>query len=161
GLTKGQASPTSSLGMQTKIQTKGTTSSPFNPIATALVTGAGFVAQGFSGNIDQLSQLIVEAVNYKGFSMIDIFQPCVSFNKINTNAWYKKRVFDLNETGHDASDYDKALKTAHVKNDSLPTGIIYKTPSTPFNERLDLLKEKPLFKHGFAKSKINEILNRT
>ena len=87
GLTKGQASPTSSLGMQTKIQTKGTISSPFNPIATALVTGAGFVAQGFSGNIDQLSHLIIEAVNHKGFSMIDIHQPCVSFNKITTTSW--------------------------------------------------------------------------
>jgi len=161
GLTKGQASPTSSLGMQTKIQTKGTVSSPFNPIATALVTGAGFVAQGFSGDIDQLSNLIVEAFNHKGFSMIDIHQPCVSFNKINTNAWYKERVVKLEESGHDHSNYEEALKAAHMGEDTLPTGIVYKKSGIAFNERLDVLKNKPLYKYSFAQSKISKILDRT
>lgn len=160
GLTKGQASPTSALGMQTKIQTKGTISSPFNPIATALVTGAGFVARGFSGNIDQLSGLIVEAMNYKGFSMIDIFQPCVSFNKVNTNSWYKERVFDLEEEKHDSSDYEKALKVAHMGKEKLPTGVIYKKPGIAFHEKLDVLKKQSLFSYKFAQSKIRKIFDR-
>ncbi len=160
GLTKGQASPTSVFGMQTKMQTHGTVSSPFNPIATALVTGAGFIAQGFSGEIDQLSDLIVEAHKYKGFSMIDIHQPCVSFNKINTNAWYKKRVFKLDESGHDYSNYEQALKVALNREDTLPTGIIFKKRGVPFNERLEVLKNKPLYKYNFDQSKISKILDR-
>lgn len=159
GLTKGQASPTSSFGMQTKMQAKGTTSFPFNPIAIALVSGAGFVARGFSGNTDQLSELIVQAHNYEGFSMIDILQPCVSFNKINTNAWYKERVYDLLETDHDASDFEKALKLAHAGDESIPTGIIYKTSGVPYHERVDILKKEPLFSHDFSREKMREILD--
>ncbi|MCK5311006.1 MAG: 2-oxoacid ferredoxin oxidoreductase [Desulfobacteraceae bacterium] len=160
GLTKGQASPTSSLGMHTKMQTKGTTSSPFNPIATALVSGAGFVAQGFSGDLNQLSDLIIKGMNHKGFSIIDIFQPCVSFNKVNTNSWYKERVFKLVDTDHDTSDYEKALKIAHMGEDLIPTGIIYQKTGTPFNKRLDILKDKPLFEYSFAEEKINKILEK-
>ena len=157
GLTKGQASPTSSLGMHTKMQAKGTTSYPFNPIATALVAGAGFVAQGFSGNTDQLSSLIVEAMNHRGFSIIDILQPCVSFNKINTNSWYQERVFDLSEKNHDTSDYTKALEIAHMGKDSIPTGVIYKKAGIHFHDRLDALKDKPLFKHSFPEEDIQNI----
>lgn len=160
GLTKGQASPTSSFGMPTKMQSKGTTSFPIKPCATALVTGAGFVAQGFSGNVKQLSSLIAEAINYKGFSMIDIFQPCVSFNKINTNSWYQERVYDLNDTDHDYSDYEKALKIAHMGTDSIPTGIIFKKAGIDFNERNDVLKKKSLIKNNFAEEKINKILSQ-
>ncbi len=158
GLTKGQASPTSQLGMQTKIQNKGTISSSFNPVATALTSGAGFVARGFSGNIDQLSDLIIEAMAYKGFSMIDIYQPCVSFNKINTHLWYKQRVFDLKETDHDVTNYEKALITAHMGEDKIPTGVIYQKQGIPFHERLEVLKKKPLFEYSFAKPEMNDIL---
>jgi 2-oxoglutarate/2-oxoacid ferredoxin oxidoreductase subunit beta len=160
GLTKGQASPTSAFGMQTKMQANGTTSYPFNPIATALVSGAGFVARGFSGNVSQLSELIIEAHNYKGFSMIDILQPCVSFNKINTNAWYKERVYDLSGTDHDASNFEKALKLAHKGEESIPTGIIYKTPGVPYHERVEILKSIPLINHDFSQEKIHEILDQ-
>ncbi len=160
GLTKGQASPTSPLGMQTGMQNKGTVSSPFNPVATALVAGAGFVAQGFSGNTGQLSRLIVEAVNHKGFSMIDIYQPCVSFNKINTHLWYKERVFDLKETDHDSSNYQKALQLVHMGEDKIPTGVIYKADSPSFHTRFELLKKKTLIEYRFDKMKMNDILGR-
>ncbi len=160
GLTKGQASPTTALGRQTEMQNKGTVSSPFNPIATALVAGAGFVAKGFSGNIEQLSGLIVEAMNHKGFSMIDIDQPCVSFNKINTHLWYKERVFDLKDSSHDASDYEKALKVAHMGEDKIPTGVIYKADTLAFHERFDVLNKKPLFDYEFDKNRMDEILRR-
>ncbi len=159
GLTKGQASPTSDLGMQTKIQKNGTISSSFNPITTALVTGAGFVARGFSGDVDQLSDLIVKAVNHKGFSMVDIYQPCVSFNKINTNAWYQKRVFKLEKSDHDSSDYEMALRTAHMDKEKLPTGVIYKKSGIPFNDRLSVLKKQPLFTYKFDSSKIARVFH--
>jgi len=158
GLTKGQASPTSTLGMKTKHQNHGTISKAFNPVATALVMGAGFIAQGFSGNMQQLTELIVEAIKYKGFSMIDIYQPCVSFNKINTHSWYKSRVFDLKEIGHDHSDYDKALQIVHNKKDKIPTGIIYKNPDIPFHDRLDVLKKQSLIEYSFNAAKVKEIL---
>ncbi len=160
GLTKGQASPTAALGRQTEMQNKGTVSSPFNPIATALAAGAGFVAKGFSGNIDQLSGLIVEAMNHKGFAMIDIDQPCVSFNKINTHLWYKDRVFDLKDFGHDPADYEKALKVARMGEDKIPTGVIYKASSLAFHERFDVLRQSPLFDYEFDKTRMDEILKR-
>lgn len=158
GLTKGQASPTSAMGMKTKMQSNGVHSQAFNPIAAALVTGARFVARGFSGNQKQLTALIKEAVAHKGFSMIDIYQPCVSFNKLNTHLWYKERVFDLQESGHDKSDYQKALQAAHEGMEKIPTGIIYQAPGTSFHERLDVLKNKTLFDYSFAKSQMNDIL---
>ncbi len=157
GLTKGQASPTSALGMKTKNQNHGTISNAFNPAATALVMGAGFIAQGFSGNMEQLEYLIVEAINYKGFSMVDIHQPCVSFNKINTYSWYKSKIFDLNDTDHDDSNYEQALQTVHNKNHKIPLGIIYKKPGIPFHERLDVLKKQPLIKHKFDGTQLENI----
>jgi 2-oxoglutarate/2-oxoacid ferredoxin oxidoreductase subunit beta len=158
GLTKGQPSPTSSFGMKTKMQQSGTVSSPFNPLATALISGAGFIARGFSGDIDQLSSLMVEAINYKGFSMIDICQPCVSFNKINTYSWYKKRIFNLDESGHDNLNYEKALKIVHLKEDKIPTGIIYKKAGIPFHERLPVLKKNSLIKYDFPLHELETIL---
>ncbi|MFH2092263.1 MAG: thiamine pyrophosphate-dependent enzyme [Pseudomonadota bacterium] len=163
GLTKGQASPTSSLGMITKIQTRGTVSSAFDPIAIALAAGAGFVAQGFSGQPDQLSDLIVQAIEHKGFSLVDIFQPCVSFNKINTHLWYKSRVFDLKQSDHDPFDYNQAMAVAQINGadvKKIPTGVIYRKKTPTFHDRLDVLKNKPLLEYGFSKHKMNDILDK-
>ena len=159
GLTKGQASPTSPFGMKTKMQKYGTTSSAFNSIAIALSAGAKFIARGFSGNIEQLSELIVQAMNYKGFAMIDICQPCVTFNKTNTNTWYKERVFDLKNENHDTANYQKALELALNKEEKIPTGIIYKKEDTPFHKRIDSLKIKPLVDYEFDLSIMQNILN--
>lgn len=167
GLTKGQASPTTAQGMTTKIQDQGVVSNPLNPIATALSAGAGFVAQGFSGNVDQLSDLIIKAMLHKGFAMVDIFQPCVSFNKLNTHQWYKDRIFDLSETDHDPTDFGQAMALAHTNHsntshpEKMPTGIIYQTESPTFHERLSRLKKKALVDYDFAKSQMSDILNRT
>ncbi|MCP4022378.1 MAG: 2-oxoacid ferredoxin oxidoreductase [Desulfobacteraceae bacterium] len=160
GLTKGQASPTSAFGMKTKIQQNGTVSSSFNPLATALVNGAGFIARGFSGNIEKLSSTMVDAMKYKGFSMIDICQPCISFNKLNTYSWYKERVFDLENNGHDNSDYKKALEIVHQNEEKIPTGIIYKKPGIPFHERLPVLRKQPLSSYVFPESELKNILGR-
>jgi len=84
GLTKGQASPTTDEGQQTSVQVEGVVLEPLRPLELALALGAGFVARGFAGETEHLSQIIIEAVNHKGFSLIDVLQPCTTFNKVNT-----------------------------------------------------------------------------
>ena len=126
GLTKGQASPTSDRGFVTKAQPHGVQSEPFNPIGVATAMRAAFVARGFSGMGDHLVDLIVKAVNHRGFSLIDILQPCVSFNKVNTFAWYKKRCYDL-PPEYDPTDWNAAMKVAFEWGDKIPVGVIFAT----------------------------------
>lgn len=144
GLTKGQASPTSDHGMKTKMQRDGVISLPINPMALVLSLGAGFVARGFSGDSDHLSRLIGAGMAHRGISIIDILQPCVSFNRVNTFAWYKERVAPLEETGHDPADFDAALKLAFGKEDRIPIGIYYRARKPEFIEQIPALAKGPL-----------------
>jgi 2-oxoglutarate/2-oxoacid ferredoxin oxidoreductase subunit beta len=163
GLTKGQASPTTALGTVAKLQEHGTTSDAFNPMATALAAGASFVARGFSGNSDQLSDLIVKAMQHKGFAMIDIFQPCVSFNKVNTHAWYKDRVYDLADTRHDPEDLAGAMQMA-LDSDTgkIPTGLIFiKQEKKPYHQRLKVLQKQSLVTYPFDKEAMRTILEQS
>ncbi|MGD9338207.1 MAG: thiamine pyrophosphate-dependent enzyme, partial [Syntrophobacterales bacterium] len=111
GLTKGQASPTTQTGFVTKAQPEGVASTPFNPIAVAVAMQASFVARGFSGMGDHLTTLIEKAIAHEGFALIDVLQPCVSFNKVNTFAWYKKRCYTLSEE-YDPTDWQAAMAKA-------------------------------------------------
>ncbi|MFW5837214.1 MAG: thiamine pyrophosphate-dependent enzyme, partial [Desulfovibrionaceae bacterium] len=95
GLTKGQASPTTFQGQKTKAQPYGAPSAAFNPMAVAVAMGCGFVARGFSGEIDHLADLLQQAIRHDGFALVDVFQPCVSFNKVNTFKWYQERCYKL------------------------------------------------------------------
>ncbi len=95
GLTKGQASPTTDLGYKTKVQVNGVILQPLRPLEMAIALGCGFVARGYSADSEFLSQIIVAGIRHKGFSLIDVLQPCVSFNKINTYEWYAKRVYKV------------------------------------------------------------------
>lgn len=149
GLTKGQASPTSSLGMPTKMQHNGTTSSQFSALAIALAAGAGFVARGLSGEPDHLTELIVKAMDYKGFALVDILQPCVAFNKLNTLSWYKERAYKLADTDHDSQDLGRAFNLAQEWEKSLPLGVLYEVAGTPFNQRVPNLKGKALAAHPY------------
>jgi len=135
GLTKGQASPTSVEGFVTKAQPDGSMSVPFNPVAVAVSMHAGFVARGFSGLEDHLSELVKQAIAHRGFSLVDILQPCVSFNKVNTFAWYKERCYELPET-YDPTDWESAVKTAHEWGERIPVGVIYRHEHAPLEERL-------------------------
>lgn len=133
GLTKGQASPTSDEGFVTKAQPEGVTATPFNPIAVAVAMHAGFVARGFSGSEDHLTDLIQRAIAYKGFSLIDILQPCVSLNRVNTFAWYKRRCYEL-PPEYDPSDWAAALEKAFEWGERIPLGVIHEDPSrTPYS----------------------------
>jgi 2-oxoglutarate ferredoxin oxidoreductase subunit beta len=143
GLTKGQASPTSDPGFVTKVQTHGVISEPFHPLSAAIALGAGFVARSFSGDKDHLSQMIQEGIKYRGFSLIDCLQPCVTFNKKNNFVWYKQRIYKLG-TDHDAHDKLKAFEKALEWGDKIPVGVIYHDGRSSYEDACGLMTEKAL-----------------
>lgn len=145
GLTKGQASPTSMEGMVTKNQPFGVFSEQLNPMALAVASDCSFAARGFAGDTGHLKGLIKEAINHKGFSLVDILQPCVTFNKINTYEWYKQRVYQL-EPEYNPEDRIQAFTKALEWGDRIPVGIIYKNHRPILEERIPVIKETPLVK---------------
>jgi len=157
GLTKGQASPTSMEGMITKAQPFGAFLEQLNPIAMAVALDCSFVARGFAGEIEHLKGLIKEAIDHKGFSLVDIFQPCVTFNKINTYEWYKQRVYHI-EPEYNSEERIEAFKRALKWGDRIPIGIIYRNHRPIFEEKIPTIKETPLIKQSFDISKIEPTL---
>ncbi|MFH2218682.1 MAG: 2-oxoacid:ferredoxin oxidoreductase subunit beta [Pseudomonadota bacterium] len=159
GLTKGQASPTTDLGTVTAVQPHGVISEPFNPLAVALALGAGFVARGVSGNKAHLSRLIREGIRHKGFSLIDILQPCVSFNRVNTYEWYNKRVYDLAEEGYAPDNFENAMNLAREWGDRIPIGIIYQKEKPTFVSRIEALSKGPLISQKYDPEKLQAVLS--
>jgi 2-oxoglutarate ferredoxin oxidoreductase subunit beta len=157
GLTKGQASPTSDEGLVTKIQPQGVPSSPFNPIAVAVAMQAGFVARGFSGMTDHLTRLIQQAIVHKGFSLVDILQPCVSFNKVNTFAWYNKRCYEL-PPDYNPTLWETAMKTAREWGERIPVGVIYQNERPTFEEHFPVLKQGPLVGRGMDQERLQKVM---
>lgn len=134
GLTKGQGSPTTPKGQITRLQYEGVKSEPLNPVAMAISLGCSFVARSFSGNPQHLESLIKAALDHKGYAFIDIMQPCVTFNKINTFKWYKDRVSEL-PSDYDPTDKVKAFEMAQKFGDEgIPIGILYLDPKPTFIE---------------------------
>ncbi|NRY59339.1 2-oxoacid:ferredoxin oxidoreductase subunit beta [Clostridium beijerinckii] len=160
GLTKGQASPTSGIGLVTGAQTTGNINAPLNPVALAIILGAGFVARAFSGDMDQLVSIMKEAISYNGYAMVDIFQPCVTFNHINTFSFYKNRVYSLDEN-YDPSNKLAALEKAMEFGDKIPTGILYREDKESFSERNVVLnKGTALIDRPFNPSIIEELTSQ-
>lgn len=159
GLTKGQASPTSMEGMRTPNQPDGVIAAAFNPLAVALALNAGFVARGFSGDGDQLNDLIQAGINHRGFALIDILQPCVSFNRVNTHKWYQERVEQIDKT-HDTSDRTAALNIALQEDDRIPTGIFYRRERPTFTDRIDKLKDRALTDYRYHAEPLREMLGK-
>tara|TARA_B100000029_G_scaffold516824_2_gene635412 strand:+ start:19155 stop:20075 length:921 start_codon:yes stop_codon:yes gene_type:complete len=131
GLTTGQVSPTSRLDMQTKSTPFGSIERPINPLTAAIMNGATFVARGFSGDARHLTQLIEKAVQHRGFSLIDVFSPCVTFNKENDYPFFKKRVKKLEEDNHDTTDWKAACEKAMLWGDEIYTGLFFQKTDTP------------------------------
>ncbi len=156
GLTKGQASPTSELGFISKTTPLGA-GQPLNPLLLALASDVSFLARGFSGDIDHLAGLIGAAIKHHGFALIDILQPCVSFNHINTFQWYKQRVYKL-EGDYDPTDKAAALKKAQEWGDRIPIGIIFKQERTVYEDTLPQLKKGPLVKQPIEPKRIEKLL---
>jgi len=138
GLTKGQASPTSAEGQVTDVQPTGNINTPLNPVLLAIAAGGGFVARAFSGDKEHLVSIMKQAILYNGYALVDILQPCVSFNKVNTFSYYNKRVYRLDD-GYDASDKAAAMQKAMEYGDRIPIGVIYQEQKRTFHEKNKVL----------------------
>jgi 2-oxoglutarate ferredoxin oxidoreductase subunit beta len=160
GLTKGQASPTTDPGYVTKVQTEGVVLDPLHPLEMAIALGAGFVARGYSLDVEHLSWLISEGIKHKGFSLIDVLQPCVSFNKRNTYEWYSKRVYKVNDDGSfNPENKMAAYEKAHEWGDRVPIGIIYKAEKETYEEKKGLSQGIPLVEEQIEDVDITSILS--
>jgi 2-oxoglutarate ferredoxin oxidoreductase subunit beta len=146
GLTTGQTTATSQKGFKTKSTPFGSISPMLNPIAHALVSNGTFVARGFAGDMMHLNGLMVEAIRHRGFAFIDVFQPCVTFNYLNTYDWFKERVYKLEEEGHDYTDIECALKKSFEWGDRIPIGIFYKEKKPTYRDNLSHVKGVALTK---------------
>jgi 2-oxoglutarate ferredoxin oxidoreductase subunit beta len=158
GLTKGQASPTSDLGTVSKTTPLGAVQ-PFRPLAVALASDVTFLARGFAGDIEQLTGLIEAGVKHHGFALIDILQPCVSFNHVNTFAWYKERVYKVEDKKHDPSDWSAAMVKAMEWGDRIPTGIIYRNERPVFEDGLPQLARQTVQRQKLDPKQVQKLLD--
>ncbi len=156
GLTKGQASPTSDSGFVTKTTPHGAPV-PFNPIAIALAADASFIARGFSGDIGHLTELIKAGIRHKGFALIDILQPCVSFNHRNTFSWYHERVYQLSKD-YDPSDKLAAFAKSQEWGERIPIGVIYRQERATYEEQITALKKGVLAQQKIEPRRVEKLL---
>jgi 2-oxoglutarate ferredoxin oxidoreductase subunit beta len=156
GLTKGQASPTSRCGFTTPVQVDGVILDPLNPLTMAIGLDASFVARTFAGDKKHMNEMMKQAITHKGYALLDILQPCVSFNKVNTYKWFKDRVYYL-EKSHDPTNRGEALNRAS-ETEKFPLGIFYKHIKPTFEEQQFLYKENkiPLYKRERDLKKFKE-----
>jgi 2-oxoglutarate ferredoxin oxidoreductase subunit beta len=161
GLTKGQASPTSQIGFKTPVQTGGVFLEPFNPLAVAIALDASFVARAFAGDAEQTKQILKQAITHKGYALVDIFQPCASFNKVNTYQWFKEHTFYLEDT-HDQYDRNEAFKRA-TETEKLPLGIFYKSKKkATFEENIGTFSQdkQPLYQREPSREQLHTLIEK-
>jgi len=137
GLTTGQISPTSTKGMKTKTTPHGSVENPINPIPMAIAGGATYVARGFSGKQKHLVDLLKGAIQHRGFALVDVFSPCVTYNKDNTYQFFNPRVKILEEQGHDPTNFHAAMEAAYKWGDEIPIGLFWKRTDLPSLEELE------------------------
>jgi 2-oxoglutarate ferredoxin oxidoreductase subunit beta len=143
GLTKGQASPTSQISFRTPVQVKGVFLNPFNPLAVAVALDVSFVARAFAGDVSQTVEILKRAISHRGYALVDIFQPCVSYNKINTYQWFKEHTYYLDDS-HDPLDRNKAFQKA-LEEEKLPLGVLYISPvKKTFEENTGVYQENKI-----------------
>lgn len=161
GLTKGQASPTSRRGFVTPVQITGVQLEPFNPLAVAIALNASFVARAFSNDVEKTQEILTRAITHKGYALVDIFQPCVSFNRVNTHKWYKEHSYYLDQS-HDPTNREAAMQLA-LKSDRFPLGILYSNQDNPvFEETLAAYKDdkRPLYQRSVDLDRLHNLLKR-
>ncbi len=160
GLTKGQASPTTDYGYPTKVQVKGVILEPLNALELVLAAGAGFIARGYSKEMSHLTSLIVEGIKYEGFSLIEVLQPCVSFNKKNTFQWYSERIYKVeDEKGYNPTNRSMAYNKTQKWGSHIPIGVIYKKAKKTYEEKAGLNDKKPLVKEDIKQISIRHAMN--
>jgi 2-oxoglutarate/2-oxoacid ferredoxin oxidoreductase subunit beta len=164
GLTTGQVSPTSETGMKTKTTPHGNLEGMLNPLALALASGCGYVARGFSGQPKHLQKLYADAIQYPGFALIDVFSPCVTFNKINSYPFFKERVYKLeDEPGYDTANLMGAMEKAFEFGARIPIGLLYETQRPTYEDTEPVLQRGPLVEQrlGIDRQTFDEILAET
>jgi 2-oxoglutarate ferredoxin oxidoreductase subunit beta len=157
GLTKGQYSPTSDAGFVTSTSPDGAFEMAVTPVALALTAGGTFIARGFAGDVKGLASLIARALEHEGYALVDILQPCVTFNRKNTYDWYRERVYYLDETDHDPSDRIAAFQKALEWGERIPLGVIYQTRLPTYEEQVAALKDGPIATRKLRKLTAAEI----
>jgi 2-oxoglutarate/2-oxoacid ferredoxin oxidoreductase subunit beta len=159
GLTKGQASPTSQPGFKTPIQVNGVVNEPFNPIAVALALDASFVARAFVGDAAQTKEIIKKAISHRGYALVDLFQPCVSFNKHNSYQWFKEHTYYLDDS-HDPTSRATAFSKA-IETEKLPLGIFYSNPKKTFEDNLGIYRDnsEPLYRRELEIAKLEKLIS--
>jgi 2-oxoglutarate ferredoxin oxidoreductase subunit beta len=158
GLTKGQASPTSARGFKTPVQTNGVILEPFNPLAVAIALDASFVARIFVGFKDHSKEVLKKAILHKGYALVDVFQPCVTFNKVNTYQWFQEHTYFL-DASHDPRNRAMAFARA-IETDKFPLGIFYQQEGKPvFEDQLSAYHDDktPLFQRRPNLEAVNRI----
>ncbi len=143
GLTTGQTSPTSRLDMKTKSTPFGNHENPINPIPMAIAAGATYVARGYTGQIKHLVELIKGGIQHKGFSLIDCFSPCVTFNHDNTHEFFKQRTTKLEDMGHDPTNFNQAMERGYMWGEAIPIGLFWQRDDLPSLDQLE-----PVLEHG-------------
>jgi 2-oxoglutarate/2-oxoacid ferredoxin oxidoreductase subunit beta len=161
GLTTGQASPTTMKEVRTKSTPLGNVELPINPVALALVSGATYVSRGFSGENKHLADLIAGAIAHHGFSLVDVFSPCVTYNKINTYDYFRKRCYKLEgEDGYDAASVELALQKSFEWDERIPIGVFYRDEQPTYEDTEPALQNGPLVnqKLGLSEGLFNELM---
>jgi 2-oxoglutarate/2-oxoacid ferredoxin oxidoreductase subunit beta len=160
GLTKGQTAPTSPKGYKSPSTPFGAIEEPLNPIALALTMGATFVARGYAGDAIHLAKLIEEGIKHKGFALIDTFQPCVTFNKINTYAFYSQHIYKLDDdSSFDKTNLDLAMKKAH-ESEKFPIGIFYQVQKPTYEEQEPGMAKVPATQLDISNTDITKAMER-
>lgn len=161
GLTTGQAAPTAQKGMKTKSTPHGNLETQFNPIAVAIAAGGTFVARTFAGDIMHMKEILKSAISHNGFAFVDVLQPCVTFNKLNTFQWWQQRIYKLESANHNRKNKAIALEKAFEEISSnyakIPIGIFYIEERMTYEDETPQLKT-PLVKHGIAKEAIEKAI---
>ena len=162
GLTRGQYSPTSDQGMRTQTSPAGAIDRPVPPLALAITMGATFVARGYPAQLPHLVWIMGEALQHRGYALVDVLQPCVTFNRPSSYDFYNPHVYNLEETGHDVSDKTGAWERAFEWGERIPIGIFYREPGVPtYEEQIPALKGRPLVKRPLEKlqpAQVQELL---
>lgn len=159
GLTKGQPSPTSDAGWTGSLQRSGVISGPFPPLAVALALGCGFVARGYAADPEFTADLMLQAIRFPGFALVDILQPCVTFNKKNTYDWYGKMAYKL-PPDHDVTDREKALTLALEWEERIPLGVLYRKEKPTFEQLHPQISGPPLFERETPEEAVRTLLRR-
>ena len=160
GLTTGQTSPTSPHGYKSKSTPEGNIDNPINPLTLALASGATFVARGYAGDIPTLTQLMIGANEHKGIAVLDILQPCVTFNKLYTHTYYQENIYQLGQD-HNPKDKEEAFKKAlEWEPKYIPVGVFYQVEEPTYESQLPQIADRSLIEIQPERKNLEDLFNK-